>query len=140
MFNFYRPSAPLLEILRCLFYLLFDYFILMSNPWQLTVNERMVVINFIWFVRGIHIASILFWISKSVLSHERLYIVQKTVSKQFQPDIEKSASLSLLGSGWKVVIIFTLLIMFAIILITAFFLQIDSCNVLFHRLIDQSQF
>jgi hypothetical protein len=111
----------------------------MSNPWQLTTNERIVVINFIWFVRGIHIASILFWLAKCMISHESIYIVQKTVSKEFNPDVEMSArGLSLLGSGWKVFIIMTLLTMFSIFLYIAFSLQVDPCNVLFDLIADGS--
>lgn len=57
-----RKYAPLFEIVRCLVYFLFDYYIVVQTPWQLGAGEQVVFNIMIYLLRTIHVASIALWL------------------------------------------------------------------------------
>lgn len=121
-----RYYAPLLEILRCLLYITYDFSVVTKNEWNLTESEQFLVLNLIWFVRGFHMSSIMLWIVRYVFYHEGVYIVQKTVDNKFN-EIEK-VQLKQLGSKWTIIFIFISLLIGALVIITIAALQVDYCS------------
>ncbi len=128
----FRSYAPALEILRCIFYIFYDFYVINANPWNLTKSETILVTNFIWTVRGLHIASILMWITRYLFYHESVYIVHKTVDNKFN-DIEK-VELKQLGTKWTIVFLFFGLTIMALFLFVSYALQVEQCSQLFDQI------
>ena len=62
-----------MELLRCVVYFPFDYYLISSINWNMGRNELLMANSVLWFVRAAHIVSIIFW-----LFYQSIVCIQKT--------------------------------------------------------------
>lgn len=90
----HRKLAPLFEALRCGVYFLFDYYIVVSTPWQISVGERLVFDVLVTGTRVAHLFSIAFWLIRLFTANDG----PRTVEEHEQHD-RNSKELKLANGG-----------------------------------------
>ena len=92
--NFFssRKHGVHLELLRCIYYLIFvDYLVIQNTEWNLQPKEYSIAFQFVQFVRLFHCSSIGFWLFR-IFTCQDIYGTKVTyeVTKTVNSDIEKS--------------------------------------------------
>ena len=162
-FNSFSPRkyGVYLELIRCLFYLIFDYFVIQNTNWNssdenlnpnFNTKQYSIAFGFVVFVRLFHISSILFWLFRILFTHQGIYDVQMNVKQTVNSDPEtpqidetqngngknqkRKWNLHLLGSNIQIIIVIISANLMAIILTAAMFFQTDQCLIFYNDLIE----
>ena len=125
-----------MEILRCLVYFPFDYYLIAQNDWKLGKGMHLFLDILLWSIRVLHVLSIMFWLLYCALNlnnrsnNDSDYI---SVSKGVK-DVESETSSNRKRNAYKAFVLIFALMLAAIPFGIAFMSRLDSCHVMFDSL------
>ena len=145
-FCYFSPKAALVELIRLVFYVIFDYYIVIHTPWALLSGDSFVFNYSILLVRLAYFGSAIFWITNIVsmcfLNYEQRDKIQKIMElkekngeilngsidaeKQFRNmDVEPDYWSN---RRWFAVLNLLLMILIAFVLFGYKLMQVESCR------------
>lgn len=131
-----RWFAVWIEIVRCLIYFTFDYFLIESQDWALSSNLATILQFGLWTIRTIHLVSIVFWLLFAVINlFSSQEFIEKDVEKQsnnFNDNKEdKKPNQFSLNT---VITVVSLLVVSILVFALIYIFQVPSCALLVERI------
>ncbi|CAG2171486.1 unnamed protein product [Oppiella nova] len=126
-----RKFAPIVEILRCLVYLPFDYYLIASVHWHIGANEYLIMSLTVWVVRVVHVVSIIFWvlylITRFIQNKRDHNSSEYMMASNGEKDVESDTSSMIARNKCQTIFMIFSILLGVMVFLSAWLSRMDSC-------------